>query len=131
MHKTYDQRRTIDALLSQPVKSLENRIALLEQQIADREALNQQIQSEIESSIRQERCNLWRVRYSFDTAIPRHHQDSIKRLKQQQAVENVSAWKDVAFLQRLLQEAETDHAREESREALLRGDRSKHHGGNR
>ncbi len=121
----------IEALFSQPAKNLEARIVVLERQIASREALNLQIQSEIESSMRQEKCNLWRLRYDMDMTMPRHHQDAIKQLKQQQAIENVSAWKDMAFLERLMQEAKADHAREKTREALLKGDKPTYHGRNR
>jgi len=131
MSETQTNDNPIDALFSQPARSLEARIELLERQIADREALNAQIQSEIESGIQQERCRLWRLRYSADVTMPRHHDDSIKRLKQQQAIENVSAWSDMAFLARLMQEARADHAREKTRAALLGGDKTNYNGGNR
>ncbi len=131
MSVKHTNEKPIDALFSQPAKSLEARIELLERQIANREALNQQIQSEIESSLRQEKCSLWRLRYQADITISHQHHDSIKRLKQQQAIENVSAWSDMAFLERLMQEAKADHAREKTRAALLGDKKTNYHGGNR
>jgi hypothetical protein len=131
MNEKYNHKNPLDALFSQPARSLEERIGLLARQVSNREALNQQIQSEIEFGIEQERCRLYRLRYSLDMSMPRHHHDTIKQLKQQQAIENVSAWKDVAFLERLVQEAKADHAREKTRAALLKSDKPTYHGRNR
>ena len=113
----------LNRLFNNSVHNLEQRIKILENQIADREALNLQIQTETDTRIGEHELRIWHLRYHSlfdrDSNLAKHHGDILAKLRQQKAIENVSAWKDVSLLQRLQQETRGELERAKVKRQLM------------